>query len=110
MPRLVRPSVAALLLTAAVLLRSGSTSADATHPLDPTAAPGVLATESPFEGSVPLLDREAPTPSFVMRPVADGQPTTGVGGSQAAPPMPMDHTAMGHAGMAHGAHGAAAAE
>ena len=73
MRRLLCPGVGALLLAVAVLPRPGS-AADAIHPLDPGAAPGVLAVDDPFADHVPLLDRGDPAPSFATAPAGDGVP------------------------------------
>ena len=103
MRRLLRPGLGALLLllAAAVSPRPGS-AADATHPLDPEATPGVLPVDDPFAGHVPMLDREAPAPSFVTAPAADAadRAAADTGAMRAEP-------AAGHAGHAGGmVHGA----
>jgi hypothetical protein len=70
MPRSSHAVVGAMLITAALLPRSGNT-ADAAHPLESGAIPGVLATENPFDGHVPLLNREDPAPSFASEEAAE---------------------------------------
>ena len=99
MRRLLCPGVGALLLAAAVLPRPGS-AADATHPLDPGAAPGVLAVDDPFADHVPLLDRGDPAPSFATAPATGNDRSAAGDGAPRVEPA-MDHG--GHAGMVHGA-------
>ncbi|HET6518959.1 MAG TPA: hypothetical protein VFG47_03955 [Geminicoccaceae bacterium] len=103
---LLRLGAGAFLLAAAVMLRPAG-AADATHPLDPNASPGVLPTGDPFLGHVPLLDREAPAPSFAAAPAAppDGR-TSPVADWREPWAMPaMRHVVMrGGGGTAHGAH------
>ena len=73
MPRLLHPVAGAFLLAAAALPRPGN-AADAAPPLDPIATSGLLTTENPFDGHVPLLNREVPAPSFAFDSAAGDRP------------------------------------
>ena len=102
MPSQPRPGVGALLLAAA-LVPLPSRAADTGHPLDPAAEAGVVSTANVFDGHIPLLDRDAPAPSF-----AEGAAPPPPAGAGSAPgQMPMDHGAMNHDAMGHGASQAA---
>ena len=93
-----RPGMGALLLLAA-LAPLPSRAADTGHPLDPAAEAGVVSTANVFDGHIPLLDRDAPAPSF-----AEGAAAPPPAAAGAAPaPMPMDHGSMDHGAMEHGA-------
>ena len=103
---LLRLGAGAFLLAAAVLLRPAS-AADDTHPLDPDATPGVLPTDDPFQGYVPLLDRDAPAPSFVTAPAVDGEAfaAEAAGGETPATPAMRHAVTGGPVGReTHGAH------
>ena len=117
MRTLLRLGAGTLLLATAVMLRPAD-AADATHPLDPNASPGVLPTGDPFRNHVPLLDREAPAPSFAAAPAAapdEGASVADRGEEpEAMPAMRLvvmhggDHAATSGGGTTHGAHAAAA--
>ena len=117
MRTLLRLGAGTLLLATAVMLRPAD-AADATHPLDPNASPGVLPTGDPFRNHVPLLDREAPAPSFAAAPAAapdEGASVADRGEEPEAMPAMRhvvmhggDHAATGGGGTTHGAHAAAA--
>ena len=117
MRTLLRLGAGTLLLATAVMLRPAD-AADATHPLDPNASPGVLPTGDPFRNHVPLLDREAPAPSFAAAPAAapdEGASVADRGEEPEAMPAMRhvvmhggDHAATGGGGTTHGALAAAA--
>lgn len=117
MRTLLRLGAGTLLLATAVMLRPAD-AADATHPLDPNASPGVLPTGDPFRNHVPLLDREAPAPSFAAAPAAapdEGASVADRGEEPEAMPAMRhvvmhggDHAATSGGGTTHGAHAAAA--
>jgi hypothetical protein len=98
MPSQPRPGVGALLLAAA-LVPLPSRAADTGHPLDPAAEAGVVSTVNVFDGLIPLLNRDAPVPSFAE---STAPPPPAAAGS-APGPMPMDHGAMNHDAMGRGA-------
>lgn len=104
MPRLLHPMLGLLFLAAVALPRSG-TAADPAHPLDPGSASGLLTTENPFDGHVPLLHREVPAPSFAFESDAGNQRAQGDGERQSLPAMYRADTATEHRG-----HAAAAME
>ncbi len=94
------PPAARLLLTAAGVLAgaaSPSWAAGVANPLDPAGPPGAVPTENIFEGRVPLLDREAPAPSFAGE--AEAPPAESDGAE--APPAASDDGGHDHA--RHGA-------
>jgi len=99
MPRLLHPVAGAFLLAAAALPRPGN-AADAAPPLDPTAASGLLTTENPFDGHVPLLNREVPAPSFAFESAAGDRPAPDDGERRSLPAMYSADTATGHRGHA----------
>jgi hypothetical protein len=103
MPSQPRPGVGALLLAAA-LVPLPSRAADTGHPLDPAAKAGVVSTVNVFDGLIPLLDRDAPVPSFAEDGPAPSPPAAA---GSAPGQMPMDHGAMNHDAMGHGASQAA---
>jgi hypothetical protein len=99
MPRLLHPVAGAFLLAAAALPRPGN-AADAAPPLDPTATSGLLTTENPFDGHVPLLNREVPAPSFAFESAAGDRPAPDDGERRSLPAMYSADTATGHRGHA----------
>jgi hypothetical protein len=117
MRTLLRLGAGTLLLATSVMLRPAD-AADATHPLDPNASPGVMPTGDPFRNHVPLLDREAPAPSFAAAPAAapdEGASVADRGEEPEAMPAMRhvvmhggDHAATSGGGTTHGAHAAAA--
>ena len=117
MRTLLRLGAGALLLATAVMLRPAD-AADATHPLDPNASPGVLPTGDPFRSHIPLLDRGAPAPSFAAAPaaapdegasVADrGEEPEGMPAMRHVVMQGGDHAATSGGATTHGAHAAAA--
>ena len=91
MPFSLRAGAGAIIL-AAVASPLPAIAADARHPLDPAAASPRLELPHSFEVHVPLLDRDAPRPSFVNGPTAE---PAAAAESPAATPMPMDHAEHG---------------
>ena len=99
MPRLLHPIAGAFFLAAVALPRPGD-AADAAHPLDPGATSGLLTTENPFDGHVPLLNREVPAPSFAFESAAGDRPAPDDGERLSLPAMYGADTATGHRGHA----------
>jgi hypothetical protein len=93
------PLAAGLLLTGGILAGASSWAAEARNPLDPSAAAGVVTTVPAFDGHIPLLDREAPAPSFAG---ATEEPSVGDDQGPAAQ-VPADHDGMNHTPGGHGA-------
>ena len=99
MPRWFHPIVGAFFLAAVALPRPGD-AADAAHPLDPGAASGLLTTENPFDGHVPLLNREVPAPSFAFESAAGDRPAPDEAETRSLPAMHRADTETGHRGHA----------
>lgn len=90
-----------LLLAGAVMLAPAFASASShltLHPANPGAETAQVPFTSPFQATVPLLDRQAPHPSY-------GPAPDGTAPAAAAPTSAVDHSAMGHGAMDHGAAG-----
>lgn len=97
------PQATTLALLALAALPAGAESAR--HPLDPQAPTVPLAVENPFATYVPLLERDAPQPSFAAPSLAADEPSGAAELAAGGPHAMHGADAAPAAGMpGHGAH------